>query len=106
MTMYMCQDTGLELLTYSDVPDDFVCPEGWVLMTLAERDALSATRTAMAELRTQRDKLLVASDWTQVADAPVIKHGWAAYRQALRVLPETYSGTGEIPWPIPPGDSP
>jgi len=101
MTMYMCQDTGLELLTYSDVPDDFVCPEGWVLMTLAERDALSATRTAMAELRTQRDKLLVASDWTQVADAPIDQATWAIYRQSLRDMPATFTG-GEVTWPAAP----
>lgn len=35
-------------------------------------------------IRTQRNSLLVASDWTQVADAPANKPAWATYRQALR----------------------
>lgn len=98
MTMFMCRDIGIELITFSDVPDDFICPAGWVLMTLEERDALSAARSAMASLRAERNRLLVASDWTQVADAAVDRAAWAAYRSALRALPETYRG-GPVEWP-------
>ena len=39
-------------------------------------------------LRKRRDKMLVDSDWTQVADAPVDKAAWATYRQALRDITE------------------
>ena len=39
------------------------------------------------QLRLWRNAKLVASDWTQVADAPVDKSAWATYRQALRDLP-------------------
>jgi hypothetical protein len=39
------------------------------------------------QLRLWRNAKLVASDWTQVADAPVNKSAWATYRQALRDLP-------------------
>ena len=39
------------------------------------------------QLRLWRNARLVASDWTQVADAPVDKSAWATYRQALRDLP-------------------
>ena len=38
-------------------------------------------------LRLHRDKLLAASDWTQLPDAPVNAASWANYRQALRDLP-------------------
>ena len=38
-------------------------------------------------LRSNRDQLLAASDWTQLPDAPVDKAAWATYRQALRDLP-------------------
>jgi hypothetical protein len=38
-------------------------------------------------LRLHRDRLLAASDWTQLPDAPVSKTTWATYRQALRDLP-------------------
>ena len=52
-----------------------------------------------ARMRHQRDRLLAASDWTQVADAPVDKAAWAAYRQALRDFPATWepSETANFP---------
>lgn len=39
-------------------------------------------------MREARNKLLTDSDWTQVLDAPVDRTAWAAYRQALRDLPQ------------------
>ena len=53
----------------------------------------------LERMRLQRDRLLAASDWTQVADAPVDKAAWAAYRQALRDFPATWEPceTAEFP---------
>lgn len=51
------------------------------------------------DLRSRRDRLLFACDWTQLPDAPLSaaqKAAWRSYRQALRDLPET----GD--WPDPP----
>ena len=45
-----------------------------------------------------RNKKLLASDWTQLPDAPVDKEAWAEYRQKLRDLPET-TDTLNIVWP-------
>ena len=56
----------------------------------------------MADVRRERNERLTASDWTQVADAPVDQAAWATYRQALRDLPSGYSGEGPIPWPVAP----
>ena len=43
-------------------------------------------------LRRERDKLLVASDWSQGTDVPSdIKTPWATYRNDLRNLPTTTS---------------
>jgi hypothetical protein len=39
------------------------------------------------EIRTERNKLLLESDWTQGADSPLSdsdKTAWATYRQSLR----------------------
>jgi hypothetical protein len=39
----------------------------------------------------ERDKLLLMSDWTQLPDSPLnqeVKSAWASYRQTLRDLPE------------------
>jgi len=43
----------------------------------------------LEQVRLWRDDELVRTDWTQVADAPVDASAWAAYRQALRDLPDT-----------------
>jgi hypothetical protein len=42
-----------------------------------------------AKARAERDRLLSSCDWTQVADAPVDKAAWAAYRQVLRDWPQS-----------------
>lgn len=55
-----------------------------------------------SEIRSIRDGLLAACDWTMVADAPTDKTAWGAYRQALRDLPETQTDPFNIVWPVPP----
>jgi len=54
------------------------------------------------EMRRQRDLLLAASDWTQVADAPVDREAWAVYRQALRDFPATWEPGPVAEFPDPP----
>lgn len=39
------------------------------------------------QIKLWRNRELFATDWTQIADAPVDKLVWAEYRQALRDLP-------------------
>lgn len=57
---------------------------------------------AWATLRAERDRLLVSSDWTQVADAPVDATAWSIYRQALRDLPTNTTDPTAPVWPTPP----
>lgn len=54
------------------------------------------------EARSERNRLLSESDWTQVADAPVDKAAWATYRQALRDLPQQAGFPVTITWPVKP----
>ena len=59
----------------------------------------------LAALRDQRDKLLRASDYTQMPDLPIgaeLRAEWATYRQALRDLPALIDYLDEIEWPTPP----
>ena len=53
-------------------------------------------------LRNCRNAFLVASDWTQVIDAPVDQAAWAEYRQSLRDLPESVDDPREVVWPEAP----
>ena len=52
-------------------------------------------------VRAQRNQLLKDSDWTQLADAPVDKAAWAAYRQELRDI-TTQTDPQNIVWPKQP----
>jgi len=52
--------------------------------------------------RQERNALLVASDWTQVADAPVDRAAWAAYRQELRDVTSQETFPSEVTWPVAP----
>jgi hypothetical protein len=55
-----------------------------------------------AIVRSERDRYLVASDWTQLPDVEITsKTQWATYRQALRDItdqPDPFN----IVWPTPP----
>lgn len=54
------------------------------------------------QIRAERDVLLVASDWTQVLDAPVDQTAWATYRQALRDIPQQPGFPTNVIWPDKP----
>ena len=54
-------------------------------------------------VRTERDRRLLASDWTQLPDVPLpTREAWAGYRQALRDITEQ-PDPFNITWPAPPG---
>ena len=54
---------------------------------------------AWSDLISTRNLRLQASDWTQVPDAPVDQAAWAAYRQALRDLPDNTTDPRDVVWP-------
>ena len=62
-------------------------------------------RTAETEwplVRSQRNALLYASDWTQLPDVPLAtKETWVIYRQALRDITEQ-TDPFNINWPVQP----
>jgi hypothetical protein len=66
-------------------------------------DGVAATDAAQAAaVRSDRNTRLSASDWTQVADAPVDKAAWATYRQALRDITAQVGFPWTIDWPAQP----
>lgn len=74
----------------------------WVVTAKTEEQLAQDTEDKAAEIRGQRNGKLTDSDWTQVADAPVDKTVWLAYRQALRELPLQPGFPWEVTWPIRP----
>jgi hypothetical protein len=61
------------------------------------------TSVQAAQVRAQRNALLSACDWTQLADAPVDDLAWATYRQALRDIPTQSGFPLDVVWPVAPG---
>lgn len=61
------------------------------------------TDRAARQAREERDRLLAASDWTQLPDAPPgVRAAWVAYRQALRDVSAQPGFPMNIVWPDPP----
>jgi len=66
-------------------------------------------REAWAAFLAERDRRLAETDWIVVKAyerGEPVPEAWAAYRQALRDLPERLTDgqvlSGDIPWPEPP----
>lgn len=77
---------------------------GWVDLRPAE----VVTRMLSEQVRTRRNSLLGAAEWTQASDsplAPAAKAAWAAYRQALRDVPQQAGFPGTVMWPVAPGNA-
>jgi phage terminase small subunit len=70
--------------------------------TIDEDKDTIPTEWVLERLRLQRDELLKASDWTQVADAVCDKQAWAIYRQALRDLPSSVADPRDAEFPTKP----
>lgn len=66
------------------------------------------TPSVANQIRDRRRLLLQGSDWTQTADSPLSESKraeWAAYRQALRDLPDeqgSVNSIDDVAWPTPP----
>ena len=61
------------------------------------------TAAKESEARIKRDKLLAASDWTQLPDSPLSEASilvWKVYRQELRDL--NLADPDKLVWPTPP----
>jgi hypothetical protein len=74
----------------------------WIVTQATEGEIAERTQSMADGVRGGRDDLLVKSDWTQVADAPVDKAAWATYRQALRDITTQPGFPWDVQWPVAP----
>lgn len=73
--------------------------------TAAEQEAAYRSRIdaeAAGLIRTERNKKLADTDWTQLADSSADAAAWATYRTALRDLPTTDGFPHNTTWPTEP----
>ena len=69
-----------------------------------DKTILNLEETSWAIIRKKRDFLLRTTDWTMTPGCTVDQSAWAAYRQSLRDIPQTYrvDGYGAVKWPTTP----
>ena len=74
----------------------------WNITDATAEEVEQRTEQQADAVRTERNAKLSASDWTQVADAPVDREAWADYRQALREVPDQAGFPWSVEWPNDP----
>ena len=69
-----------------------------------DKTILNLEETSWAIIRKKRDFLLRTTDWTMTPGCTVDQAAWAAYRQTLRDVPQTYlkDGYSAVVWPKAP----
>lgn len=80
--------------------------EVWTSVPASTQEVAERTAAMAQSVRAQRDSLLAACDWTQLADVlqgDPLKTSWAHYRQALRDVPEQAGFPFSVSWPVAPG---
>jgi hypothetical protein len=76
----------------------------WQVVDMDDNEKAEVNAQQETLVRNQRNHLLSASDWTQIADAPVDATLWATYRQALRDITNhvNFPHLQEADWPTKP----
>ena len=77
---------------------DGVWTQNYIVSDLSADESAAKVGAQWNVIRAERNRLLVASDWTQLPDAPVDAAAWATYRQALRDI-TTEANPFAIVWP-------
>ena len=67
-----------------------------------DKTILNLEETSWAIIRKKRDFLLRTSDWTMTPGCTVDQGAWAAYRQTLRDIPQTFTDYTKVTWPTVP----
>jgi hypothetical protein len=80
---------------------DAVWTQNYIVSDLSADESAAKVGAQWNVIRAERNKLLVASDWTQLPDAPADAAAWATYRQALRDV-TNQANPFTIVWPESP----
>lgn len=75
----------------------------WVVTDASDVEVNQRTQAQAEAVRTERDRLLAESDWTQLKDVSEdVAQVWATYRQALRDLSQQAGFPWAVQWPTKP----
>lgn len=78
--------------------------QNWAVKDLTPEELELIHSNTAETVRTRRSTLLAESDWTQVADAPVDRDAWRAYRNELRDIPNQEGFPFDVVWPTQPSN--
>lgn len=101
---------GLKPLILTERPTGYIVEHAepllingeWVQQWKVRPPEQYETDAEAERVRNERNRLLTASDWTQVKDAPVDQDAWGVYRQTLRDITLQPGFPWEINWPVAP----
>ena len=67
-------------------------------------EAADEDKLTWDDIRTKRDEILRTTDWTMTTGATVDQAQWAAYRQVIIDIPQTYKDKtpDDVVWPTQP----
>jgi hypothetical protein len=101
VTLFKAHDRLTQKLVSCEPYDDGEFVSLAQVTDLTAEEIQAAKDSAMSQLRATRNSLLLACDWTQIADCTIPKKAeWATYRQTLRDFPSTVSDAREnVEWP-------
>jgi hypothetical protein len=104
VTVFKAHDRATQkLVSVNPYEEDGIVYTVSVVDKTAEEIAADLNSKA-AQIRSQRNQLLTASDWTQVLDAPIDRTAWATYRQALRDITSQEDFPNNVVWPKNPDE--
>ena len=75
------------------------------IKTVSQKIYVESPDDIKRNIRFNRDRMLLESDWTQLADSPLSdskKAEWATYRQTLRDLTDNIDSSGSVTYPDAP----
>ena len=76
----------------------------WKAIDGNEPEAADTETLTWDSIRSTRDQILRDTDWTMTTGATVDQAQWAAYRQVIRDIPQTYKDKtpDDVVWPTQP----
>jgi len=76
----------------------------WKAIDGNEPEAADTETLTWDSIRSTRDQILRDTDWTMTTGATVDQAQWAAYRQVIRDIPQTYKDKtpNDVVWPTQP----
>ena len=98
---YLVSETG-EFIHISEESIDPRKAEAIAWLKTGNTPTPYSSTSTWQRVRTERNKLLQESDWTQLSDVVVDKEAWSAYRKQLRDITKSFSSPTEVVWPTPP----